>query len=254
MEREIWIERMTWQEIRAALAEGYDTAVIQTGSIEQHGPHLPLATDTLLGYALGDRVTRLLGKALLAPVVRPGMSEHHMRFSGTITLSADTFKAVLRDYTHSLARHGFRRIIVLWSHGGNAATQQELVKQLAVELPQVDFLMQIDPRGFFKKWIALASKEGISLEKLGIHAGEGETSMMLAYTPDQVRREQRATGFLGDLVTGDDEHTKLLREGLHVLTDNGILGDATLSTSQRGEMYLEAMAEHVVRSLTPVRP
>ena len=252
MEREVWLERMTWTEIQAALAEGYDTAVIFTGSIEQHGPHLPLATDTLLGYALGERVARKLGKALLAPVVRPGISEHHMRFKGTISISAETFKATVHDYVHSLARHGFRRIVVTWSHGGNAGALSEVLPQLAAELPAVEILGQTDLRDLFKYWIPYAAEQGIGLEALGIHAGEGETSEMLAYAPEQVRTDKLVQGFMGDLITGEGEHIQLLHEGLHVLTDNGVLGDARLADRERGEAYLELWADYLVGALKRV--
>ncbi len=252
MTREIWLERMTWMEIQTALAEGYDTAVIFTGSVEQHGPHLPLATDTLLGYALGERVARKLGKALLAPVVRPGMSEHHMAFKGTISISAETFKATVRDYVRSLARHGFRRIAVTWSHGGNAGALSEVLPRIAAELPEVEILGQTDLRDLFKCWIPFAAQEGISLESLGIHAGEGETSEMLAYAPEQVRRDKLAQGFMGDLITGEGEHVRLLQQGLHVLTGNGVLGDARLADAARGERYLDLVAGYLADNLKPI--
>jgi creatinine amidohydrolase len=249
---EIWLERMTWQEIRAALDEGYTTAVLFTGSIEQHGPHLPLATDTLLGYALGERVARKMGKALLAPVIRPGISEHHMAFAGTLTISPETFQATVRETVHSLARHGFTRIAVTWSHGGNAGALTALLPQLARELPNVEILGPIQPRDEFKHMAEFARGEYISLETLGIHAGEGETSEMMAYAPDQDRRDQLAQGFMGDLVTGEGEHAKLLREGLHKLTDKGILGDARPANAARGEQYLELMSDYIVKHLDRV--
>ena len=252
MEREVWLERMTWMEIQAAIAEGYDTALIFTGSIEQHGPHLPLATDTLLGYALGERLARKLGNALLAPVVRPGMSEHHMHFKGTISLSAETFKATVRDYIHSLARHGFKHIAVTWSHGGNAGALREMLPGVAAELPDVEILAQTDLRALFQHWIPYAAAQGVGLEALGIHAGEGETSEMLAYVPEQVRQDQLVQGFMGDLISGAGEHIRLLQEGLHVLTDNGVLGDARGADAARGARYLDLWAEYLIEGLEPV--
>lgn len=254
MNREIWIERLTWSEVREALAAGYDTAVIMTASLEQHGPHLPLATDTLLGYAVGERVARKLGKALLAPVIRPGMSEHHMAFPGTITYSRETFVATLRDTCVSLIRHGFRRLAITWSHGGNAATLAEVVPELARAHPQIDFLLEADLREYVKHLQPVAERAGVDLETMGIHAGEVETSMMLAAAPDQVRPGLAVQGFMGDLVYPQGEHLKLLAEGLQTLTDSGVLGDARPADRQRGELYLEAAAEYMVANLKPVRP
>lgn len=249
MDRELWLERMTWKEVEAALSEGYDTVVIETGSIEQHGPHLPLATDTILGYAFGERVARRLGKALVAPVIRPGISEHHMAFRGTLSLSPQTFKSVLRDYVYSLARHGFRRIVIIWAHGGNASAIGEVLPVLAAELPQVELFTQPVARDFFKAWIEIGEREGIDLKSLGIHAGEGETSMMMACSPDDVRSEMLARGFLGDLVTGEGEHAKLLSRGLHTITETGVLGDPQLARPDRGKAYLDGLADYIAASL-----
>ncbi len=250
--KEIMMERMTWNEIQEALEEGFTTAVIMTGSIEQHGPHLPLSTDMLLGYAVGERVARRLGNALLAPVIRPGISEHHMAFAGTVSISPETFKALVNDYAHSLARHGFRRLAIAWSHGGNAAAIRALAPRLAAELPEVELLIETNLPKMIQTMYPVASAAGIDLESFGIHAGEMEASMILAHAPAQVRKDRLAQGFMGDLVSEASEHTKLLQEGLHKLTDNGILGDARPADAARGEAYLEAMAAYIVDNLVQV--
>src|SRR5205807_8202470 len=118
---QIELERMTWPQVRAALDAGRTTVVVSCGAVEQHGPHLPLFMDAEHGTALAIGVARSLGDALAAPTVRIGCSEHHMSFPGTISLEAATLEAVLRDYCTSLARHGFRRLCVIPSHGGNFA-------------------------------------------------------------------------------------------------------------------------------------
>jgi creatinine amidohydrolase len=254
MKREILFEKMTWPEVQQAIQDGYDTAVIITGSIEQHGPHLPLATDTLLGYAIGERVARKLGKALLAPVVRPGLSEHHMAFKGTITLSEQTFKSILRDYAYSLARHGFHRIAISWSHGGNAGVLRSQVPVLATELPEVEFLLEANPPGLFRYLTQRMEASGIDRDTMGIHAGELETSAMLSFVPDQVRVDLFAQGYMGDLGTDPVKHERLLREGLHTVTENGILGDARRAERSRGSQYLDWIAEYIVANLAPVEP
>jgi creatinine amidohydrolase len=177
-----------------------------------------------------------------------------MAFKGTLSLSAETFKATVRDYVRSLARHGFRRIAVTWSHGGNAGALREVLPPLAAELPEVEMLTQTDLRDLFKRWMPFAAGEGVDPESLGIHAGEGETSEMLAYAPEQVRLDRLVQGFMGDLISGESEHVKLLQQGLHTLTDNGVLGDARLADRDRGERYLELLADYLVQNLKPVRP
>lgn len=248
------MEHMTWTAIRDAMDQGFDTAILFTGSIEQHGPHLPLATDTLLSYALAERVAVLLGKSLVAPVVSPGISDHHMAWPGTITVSAETFKAVTRDCIVSLAHHGFKRVIVAWGHGGNTPALNELLPLIAVELPHIELVAQADVPSFYLYWKDYAQEQGINLESLGIHAGEGETSMMLAHRPDLVDIEHAEQGFMGDFINNRDEFASLLHDGLDVVTANGVLGDPVASNQQRGATYLDLMARYFVDSFEPVLP
>lgn len=254
MDGEILMERMSWTEIAAAMNDGYDTAVLFTGSIEQHGPHLPLATDTLCAYALAERVARRLGNALVAPVIRPGVSEHHMAFPGTITISPATFKLVVGDCVDSLVRHGFRRIAVSWAHGGNTPALREVLPELAARYPTTEIVAQADVPAFFAHWKPIAEGEGIDLATLGIHGGEGETSMMLAHVEDQVRSDRLAAGYTGDLITDPVVFAGLLATGLRAFTENGILGDARPADRARGERYLEAMADYLAAALAPVTP
>src|SRR5205823_622708 len=97
---------------------GRDTVVVAFGATEQHGPHLPLATDALLGDHLARLVADRLD-AFMAPTVRIGCSEHHLAFPGTLSISEDTFHAIVADVVRSLARGGFRRVVLLPTHGGN---------------------------------------------------------------------------------------------------------------------------------------
>ncbi len=112
---------MTRPEVEQAIASGIDTVIVPFGSTEQHGLHLPLGTDAILGEALGDRVARSLGNALLAPGLPIGCSEHHMDFAGSMTLSQETFIQVVADLCRSLAHHGFKHIALIPTHGGNFA-------------------------------------------------------------------------------------------------------------------------------------
>lgn len=251
MAQELWLERLTWAEIEQAIKDGFNTVVVIAGSIEQHGPHLPLSTDTTLGYAIGDRVVKKMGKTLLAPVIRPGMSDHHMAFKGTITVSKATFQATVHDYVKSLAHHGFTRIILTYSHGGNAAALAEIAPKLAAEFPQVEILAVDETMdAFTMSTLPLGEKDGIDAHAQGVHAGECETSLFLASDDTQVRKDKLTKGFVGDL--GD--MSELLKKGLQAVTENGILGDATHANKARGEKYLEAIANYMATHLVQVKP
>ena len=107
------VANMTSPEIGEALKNGFDTAVFAVGSNEQHGPVLAVSTDTVLGDVLSLRVAEKLGNALKFPTINMGCSEHHMMFPGTVTLREETLHMLLKDYVGSLARHGFKRVIIL---------------------------------------------------------------------------------------------------------------------------------------------
>jgi len=119
MTNKIVLSEMSWVETKQALERGVNTIVFAVGSNEQHGPHLPACTDSLIGKALAYKVAKKLGKALQAPTINMGCSEHHMAFPGTISLKLETLTGLIRDYCVSLAKHGFKNIVILPSHGGN---------------------------------------------------------------------------------------------------------------------------------------
>jgi creatinine amidohydrolase/Fe(II)-dependent formamide hydrolase-like protein len=252
MSQEVLMERMTWQEIEAALKEGWDTVVVMSGSIEQHGPHLPIATDTLLGYSLGKLVAQKMGKTLVAPVIRPGLSEHHMAFKGSLTLKPNTFKAVVREVVDCLVRHGFKKVVILSSHGGNFRALTELSKELAAEYPQVEILSSAEMGAEFDQTSEIGAKDGIDKAAMGVHAGEEETSLMLAYDEKQVRKDRLALGFVGDL--NDKVHDEMIAQGLHTITKNGVLGDARPANKERGEKYADLIAATIVKNLVRIEP
>ena len=112
------LDALTWPEVRAGIEAGRDTVVMALGATEQHGLHMPLATDALIGDHLARVVADRLG-AFLAPTLRVGCSEHHVGFSGTMSLRESTYRAIVCDLVRSLLRGGFSRIVLLPSHGGN---------------------------------------------------------------------------------------------------------------------------------------
>lgn len=238
----IALQDMTWREISSALERGFDTVIIMVGSIEQHGPHLPISTDTLIADELAMRIARKLGNALVAPTIRPGCSDHHMSMPGTISLRPEVLLEILRDYCRSLAKHGFKKIVLVSSHGGNFAPLETFAPGLVREFPQLQIVHYGDLRGFMDVWKEQVTNLGLEPEKAGGHACLGETSEMLRIKPELVRNECLEPGFIG---SSKGLLSKILREGIQAVTKNGILGDPRGSNPETGEALLEGMANHL---------
>jgi creatinine amidohydrolase len=240
--KKVALQDMTWREISEALESGVDTVLIMVGSIEQHGPHLPIATDTIIGEELATRVARKLGNTLAAPTIRPGCSDHHMSFPGTISLRPEVLLEILRDYCRSLAKHGFRKIILASSHGGNFAPLETFAPGLVREFPELQIIHYGDLNGFMEMWRKRVTDLGLKPEKAGGHSCLGETSEILLLKPEVVRRDWIEPGYMGSL---KGQLSKILRDGIHTVTKNGILGDPEGSTPEIGEALIEGIADHL---------
>jgi creatinine amidohydrolase len=243
----IRMEEMTWPEIRAAIEGGFTTVVFAVGSTEQHGPHLPTMTDTRIGDDLAHRVAIRLGRALQARTIPVGLSEHHLAFGGTISLKRATLKAVLRDVVDSLVACGFARIVILPSHGGNFSTVKEVLDEAPTAHPGVVVTGYADLLGFAGLCERTSARFGVSAGAAGAHAGENETSMMLALEPALVRHERFAAGYVGPL--GEEQVKVILERGMTALTANGVLGDPAGAGAERGETYLELFAEYLAANV-----
>src|SRR4051794_15193017 len=215
---------LTWPEVREALAAGWGTVVVAAGSIEQHGPHLPLLTDTLIGDGLIAATVARLDRALQGPTISLGCSEHHMAFPGTITMEKETFKAVVKDYARSLARHGFGLICFIPSHGGNFAPLREAVGELGGQVDQARVVALGDLPGFLEVIYASQLPFDVTPARAGAHAGNAETALVLELRPDLALPDRAEEGYIGDF--GPDAQALVFREGMPALTKNGILGDA----------------------------
>lgn len=232
---------LTWPEVRDAIAAGYDTIVVAAGSIEQHGPHLPEMTDTLIGTHLVRAIVGRLPNALQGPTISIGCSEHHMAFAGTVTLRAETFVAVVQDVARSLAQHGFRTVVFIPSHGGNFAPLAQAMAGLDDTGARVVAFTELV--GFVGVLNGVSAQFDISPEVSGAHAGESETSLDLFLRPDLVRMEHAEAGYVGPFNAAVSEI--IFTQGMPALTHNGILGDARPATADHGKVYLEAMAAHL---------
>jgi creatinine amidohydrolase len=164
-----YLPHMTWKEIEDALKR-IDMVIIPTGAIEQHGLHLPLCTD-ICGVIEECKLIAQETDVLVAPVLWAGISEHHMGFPGTITLSPETFEAVLFESAQSLIRHGFKKIMIYNGHGGNTAAVHSVLHRINHKTSATAVSLNA---------IAPANEEEPEImPEIDSHAGVGETSWML---------------------------------------------------------------------------
>jgi creatinine amidohydrolase len=241
-QKKVTLQDMTWREIAEALDDGFDTVIVMVGSIEQHGPHLPISTDSIIADELGKRVAHKLGNALAAPTIRPGCSDHHMSMPGTISLRPEVLLEILRDYCRSLAKHGFKKIVLVSSHGGNFAPLETFAPGLVREFPELRIIHYGDISGFMEVWQGEVTKLGLDPEKARGHACLGETSEILLLKPETVRTDCFEPGYTGSI---KGSLSRLLRDGIHKITKNGVLGDPRGSTPEIGEALLEGIANHL---------
>ena len=233
------LEEMSSAEIDQAVSSGITTVVVTVGSTEQHGAHLPISTDSLIADELGLQIVIRLGNALLAPTIRVGVSDHHMSFPGTISIRKETLINIITDYCLSLAGHRFTNIAVIPTHSGNCKAIEKAIEHLQTKTRETNFIGFSDLMGGFKPIFDTAAKYTIIPEIAGTHAGEAETSMVLAIRPDLVEMNKAERGYVGNL---EKARSIVFKEGVEVLTKNGIFGDPTEADAKRGGAYLSNMA------------
>ena len=238
------IEDMNWPDIEAAVGGGYDTAVVMIGAMEQHGPHLPLKTDSMIGEALALGVAERLGNALKGPTIRIGCSRHHLSFAGTISVEPETLLAVLSDYISSLSHHGFRTIVILSSHGGNYAPVNQALEGFRKAHPDLTIMFCGNISAMMDAMFEEAAKHGVSKEQAGVHAGDLETSVALALEPGLVATDRFAPGFVDEF--GSEAQKTIGEKGIVGLSKSGVLGDPTRAGAEKGSAYLEAVVGHSV--------
>ena len=231
------LDRMTWAEVKEEIQNGRDTVVVPFGSTEQHGRHMPLGTDAVLGDEIGWGLAERLD-SFLAPTVRFGCSDHHLAFAGTISLDEKTFRSIVTDVVASLSVHGFRRIVLLPTHGGNFKPLAEAVAKIE-PVEGVRILAFTDLGALVSTAFKSSRAFGVDAAKSGAHSGEWETSLMLTLRPDQVKMDWAAEGFVGEL----SEIMSKVFDGIQNLDQNGVLGDPRPATAEAGKKYLEDIIE-----------
>jgi creatinine amidohydrolase len=226
------LDQISWPQVKAEIEAGRETVVIAFGATEQHGPHMPLATDALIG----DHLSRLVADrldAFVAPTVRVGCSEHHLEFPGTLSVSEETFHAIVADLLRSLARGGFKRAVLLPTHGGNFAPLAKALEKLG-PVEGIEIRALTDLGALFRIAQLGLEEHGVPLSEGGLHAGEWETSMIMAIHPELVQPEQAAAGYTGDMETAVGA---IFAEGVHAVADNGVIGDPGQASAAHGERY-----------------
>lgn len=194
----VFIEEMTWMEVRDALKSGKTTVIVSTGGMEQNGPYLATGKHNYIMQAMAEAIARKLGNALVAPIIKlvpEGNHEPpsgHMRYPGTFSLREETFRSVLVDVCTSLKVHGFENIILI----GDSSLNQKGMKEVADALnakwtegkTRAHYIPEFYDYPGLAKWL---EEQGIKQVSEGIHDDYGISSIMMTVDPRTVRMEQR---------------------------------------------------------------
>ncbi len=241
------LEEVTWPELEARLAQGPATAVLALGATEQHGPHLPLATDSWIAEALAERFCARVPEAIRAPLLALGCSSEHLAFPGTLHLRPETLRALLEDVLASLRQHGFARAFLFSAHGGNQAALRAALPGLAAASAPLRLIAFTDLPALTARLHAQSRRHGVDAAASGHHAGELETSIVAALRPGAVRRDRLAAGLLH---AGVDAQA-LFTPGLRERAPRGTVGDPRGADPRRAEDYLGAwtalLVDHYLR-------
>ena len=232
----VFLERMTWDEVRDAIAAGKTTIIIPTGGTEQNGPHMALGKHNVRVTANANTIARRLGNALVAPVMAYGPEggidppTGHMRFAGTIGLPDPVYRQVLEYAARSLKQHGFRDVVFLGDSGGNQPGQTAVAATLNAEWAGSNVRVHTffnyyrgDPEGS----AVLMMQRGIRRDEIGDHADVRDTSLMMAIDPSMVRTNK--------LQAGDGK--------------NGVVGDPRRASAEIGRALIENTVTRTVEEI-----
>ena len=233
----VFIEELTWTEVRDAIAAGRTTIIVPVGGTEQSGPHMALGKHNVRAHVLAGRIAAELGNALVAPVVAyvpegpVDATSGHIKYPGTITVPPDAFKSLLEGAARSFRRAGFRDVVLIGDHGGYqtelAAVAARLNREWAATPVRAHFIAEYYRAGVEPYAQALRGK-GLTDAQIGLHAGAADTSLMLAVDPRLVRADRLAAA----PAAGD-----------------GTSGDARPSTAALGQLGVELIVSRSVNAI-----
>ncbi|MEX0724852.1 MAG: creatininase family protein [Planctomycetaceae bacterium] len=194
----VFTEEMTWMEIRDAMRAGKTTVIVATGGVEQNGPYLVTGKHQVVLRGLTEAIARKLGNALVAPLI-PFVPEGdidpptmHMKYPGSISLTEDTYRALLIDILSSMKANGFTDIVLIGDSGGNVDGMKAVSEQLNEKWKGGQTRLHYIPEFYnYGDVVKFLENEGIMQEDEGYHDDFGMTAMMLTFNPESVRTKQR---------------------------------------------------------------
>ena len=237
-------KKMIWDQLTSRQLGSLDSAIpviLPVSATEQHGPHLPLATDRMIGEHFCRKIdAEIKDKVLILPSVSVGCSWHHMDFAGTLSVKHDTFIRQVEDILSTVAHHGFVNMIIFNSHGGNIAVGQLLMEKLGTKFSKGHIVMVT--------WWKLISEVLFDLDESGPggvgHAGEFETSLMMHIAPELVHHELIEE--VKNIKSFDWAETDMLRgskaslyRSMKEMTSNGAFGDPSAASEEKGRKIAE---------------
>ncbi len=257
-------DELTWPEMREAIAR-QPVVLLPFGTVEDHGPHLPLNTDNIIVEAVClEAARRAPEEMLVMPLVAYGLDEHHMDFPGTVSVDMQTLIAYVADVAMSPARHGFTHILVVNGHGSNASIADLAARRVVLETGAI--CGAISPNAAIDPTLAEPTFSQMRRSSPGgvAHACEYETAMMLYLRPDLVQME-RAVREIGQVkltyFNWDHPEPSALawQDWWSRMSESGVCGDPTVATAEFGRALFETTVEnfiHFVREFRtiPVRP
>ena len=239
--RSVYLEELTWTELRDALASGTTTIIVPVGATEQSGPHMALGKHNVRAKVLAGRIAALLGDTLVAPVLsyvpegNISPPSEHMRFPGTISIPVAAFKSTLDGAARSMRQAGFTQIVLIGDHGGYQEHLDEVADQLnhawAGTSAHAHFIAAYY-RATEAAYVQALKAKGLSDQEIGAHAGVADTSLMLAVDPSLVRSER-----LGD------------KAGARA----GVSGDPRQSTASLGQIGIDMIVNDTVAAIRKAR-
>jgi creatinine amidohydrolase len=239
---------LSWPELRRA-AEADTMVIVPVGATEQHGHHLPIQVDWRLVHTIAESAARAATergrRVLVTPPIWTGFSPHHMQFPGSVTLRMTTFLALIGDLVQSLHQHGFRRILLLNGHGGNAHLLRALVQEL-----RFTHAIRVAAASYWDFAVADIQQWRQSVPGGINHACELETSLMLAVRPDLVDMSRArdatlpasSTYLSPDLAVGG---AVTVARTFAELTRDGVIGAAALADRPRGQALIDVIVQRV---------
>lgn len=238
---------MTWPEIQEKQNKGYDTIIISLGAMEQHGLHLPECTDETIGTGIACGIAERIGKALVAPTIIPGLSQHHMSLPGSLTLRPEVFRGLVEDYVSSYYHHGFRKFILFASHGGNMDITKDLIGEFKSKYKDASFYNAVTLERLMTILMRFEKEYGMAPGTCGGHACAFETSLMLHLAPELVKMDKAKAGYVG--LPTREVVEKMFKSGVVGISEIGVLGDPTFASKELGEKFYNAVIDEIEKYL-----